>query len=663
MAVLFVLSSLVSFAGAAAHELPQQRPHVLLILADDYGWANFGVHRRGPARSADMRQGQLEVHTPHLDALADEGILLERHYAYKLCAPSRSALQSGRLAVHVNSRNIGVTSRNASDPVSGWAGIPRNMTGLAQKMHSAGYRTHMVGKWDAGMATPEHTPQGRGYETWIGYFQHANDYWRKNSVFQATGEVDVCLNNFADFFMHNATYRGGVRDTMSTSQECLADPASHPACYEEHTFKERALSVIRSHDTFITDAPLFLFYAFHLLHSPLQVPEAYLRRIDHMLAESGADSIDTEGRRLYAAMTLYMDEAVGDVVQALKSKGMWDNTLIIFLADNGGPLYVPGSGNNFPLKGGKYSDWEGGIRTNAFLSGGFLPATNRGTTFSGVVSIADWYGTLCELAGADPIDRAAERANTWVKEHGLPPLHPVDSVAQWRFILNGTNGRPTALHISENAVLRWPYKLVTGKQPYSNWTGPLFPNCTSLNEAAADNGPLYPDIKLFNHRVPLADEVLEDHITWVQDCGSGCLLDVSTDPEERHDLADDPAHADILRELQNELKQLNKQVFQPGRGAQVFEACEAAIDNGGFYGPFVDTAGWYSPVVKSPGQQLKDEALKDMLWAASSQIFQQTTISAARAIFPSIRVPWTRRLDKCLKSERSSFEGFPVMMV
>ena len=103
-------------------------------------------------------------------------MLLELHYAYKICAPSRCSLQSGRLAVHVNSENAGVTTRNKSDPVSGWAGIPRNMTGIAEKLRSGGYRTHAVGKWDAGMATPEHTPRGRGYETWLGYFQHANDY-------------------------------------------------------------------------------------------------------------------------------------------------------------------------------------------------------------------------------------------------------------------------------------------------------------------------------------------------------------------------------------------------------------------------------------------------------------------------------------------------------
>ena len=95
-------------------------PHIVLILADDYGHGNVGYNRHpsDPARS--------EVHTPNIDALATkEGIILNNHYAYKFCSPSRSSLQSGRLPVHVNTENIGVTFSNPNDPVSGYAGIPR----------------------------------------------------------------------------------------------------------------------------------------------------------------------------------------------------------------------------------------------------------------------------------------------------------------------------------------------------------------------------------------------------------------------------------------------------------------------------------------------------------------------------------------------------------
>merc|ERR1719158_585825 len=103
-------------------------------------------------------------------------------------------------------------------------------------------------------------------------------------------------------------------------------------------------------------------------------------------------------------MTLYMDDVVGELVASLKSKGMWEDTLVVFTSDNGGPVYEPGAANNHPLKGGKYNDWEGGIRTNAFVSGGFVPPERRGSKFEGVISIADWYSTLTELAGVSPRD-------------------------------------------------------------------------------------------------------------------------------------------------------------------------------------------------------------------------------------------------------------------
>lgn len=89
-------------------------------------------------------------------------------HSYKFCSPTRSSLQSGRLPVHVNTENAPPDVWNPDDPVSGFAAIPRNMTGIAAKLKSAGYQTHQVGKWDAGMATVDHTPHGRGYDTSFG---------------------------------------------------------------------------------------------------------------------------------------------------------------------------------------------------------------------------------------------------------------------------------------------------------------------------------------------------------------------------------------------------------------------------------------------------------------------------------------------------------------
>ena len=331
------------------------RPHLVFALADDFGWANLGLHRQESA------QGLAEAQTPNLDALATDGITLSRHYAYKICSPSRSALQSGRLAVHVNTQNTAVSAHNPDDPVSGYAGIPRNMTCVANKLSEAGYRTHFVGKWDAGMATPRHTPQGRGYDTWYGYYQHSNDYWSKTmgaglTGIQTTGEIDVCLNHFIDLSEGNATYFGGVRDSHALSAACNASIAPDPSCYEDALFKQRSLRIIREHNA---SSPLFLFHAFHVVHTPLQVPRAYLAKV---AAAAAPYRFDDANRQRYAAMVRYMDDTIGELTTALRARGMWANTVLAFSADNGGPIYEPGAANNHPLKGGKYSDWEGGLR-------------------------------------------------------------------------------------------------------------------------------------------------------------------------------------------------------------------------------------------------------------------------------------------------------------
>lgn len=116
-----------------------------------FRWAEVGYHRK------ESRSKTAEVSTPTIDRLVREGIELNRHYVHMICTPSRSALQSGRLPIHVITELAGPCDCNGA--------IPRNMTGIAAQLKRAGYATHQVGKWDVGMATPHHTPQGRGYDT------------------------------------------------------------------------------------------------------------------------------------------------------------------------------------------------------------------------------------------------------------------------------------------------------------------------------------------------------------------------------------------------------------------------------------------------------------------------------------------------------------------
>ena len=115
------------------------KPHIVFIMADDFGWNNFGVHAKGQPNEA-------EVQTPRLDDLVANGILLDRHYVFRFCSPSRSAFTSGRNPIHVNLFNGAIGQVNPADPISGFSGIPRNMTGIAEKLASAGYSTVAAGK-------------------------------------------------------------------------------------------------------------------------------------------------------------------------------------------------------------------------------------------------------------------------------------------------------------------------------------------------------------------------------------------------------------------------------------------------------------------------------------------------------------------------------------
>jgi hypothetical protein len=213
----------VTFAAHNTHPPARLSP----TTTTSYGWNNIGFH-------ASSQPNAKEIQTPNMDALAAQGVILDRHYVYRFCSPSRSSFQTGRNPIHVNTGNDGLTLVNPKDPVSGFAGIPRNMTVLAEKLAAAGYATAQAGKWrvragagigatsrDAprltlshslslshthslssspprcslfipaplplrvtpcpharrhcGLATPTHTPMGRGYQQSLTYLDGAND--------------------------------------------------------------------------------------------------------------------------------------------------------------------------------------------------------------------------------------------------------------------------------------------------------------------------------------------------------------------------------------------------------------------------------------------------------------------------------------------------------
>ena len=207
-------------------------------------------------------------------------------------------------------------------------------------------------------------------------------------------------------------------------------------------------------------------------------------------------------------------------------------------------------------RGGKFGPLEGGIRVAAFVSGGYLPPTARGTTCSGMISVADWYGTLARLAGdANPIDEKAAKA--W------PPLPPIDSLDVWPLLIGQSTVSPrTVLPVDDVTIIVGDHKLILTSPGARHgvfvraaaWTGPLYPNATT----------------------PLPGR---DAGAVRMNCSAGCLFDVVTDPEERHDLA--PTTPALVAQLQQQLSELKRRYFQNHDAAP---ACIAADWEPGWWG-------------------------------------------------------------------------------
>jgi arylsulfatase I/J len=210
------------------------------------------------------------------------------------------------------------------------------------------------------------------------------------------------------------------------------------------------------------------------------------------------------------------------------------------------------------VAGGKYSDFNGGIMSAAFVSGGYLPPAVRGTSFGGLISIADWYSTFCSLAGVDVFDPVAAAAH-------LPQPDGLDMSAVILGV-NATSPR-TEIFVSNATLISWPFKLVTGTMGPAGWQGPVYPNATSNASSP-------------NYYTP---------------CGSGCLFNIVDDVTEHMDLA--AANPAIVANMTSRLTDLRRTLFSNNdTGVNIPQcpddssmpcACWAAINVwGGFF-------GWY----------------------------------------------------------------------
>lgn len=272
---------ILSLALALPLHAAERKPNLLIILADDLGWADVGWHGS-------------EIKTPHLDKLATGGAKLEQFYVLPVCSPTRAALMTGRYPIR-HGLQLSV--------VRPWAqyGLPLDERTLPQALKEAGYTTHLAGKWHLGHFQPDYLPTRRGFDTQYGHYNGAINY-----------------------ITHD---RDGGHDWHRNDRECRDEG------YATTLLGDEAVRVIEQAQP---EKPFFLYVPFNAPHTPLQAPAEYLTRYAH---------ITDKKRQTYAAMVACLDDQVGRIVAALENRGLTQNTLILFSSDNGGLPGVGGGDN------------------------------------------------------------------------------------------------------------------------------------------------------------------------------------------------------------------------------------------------------------------------------------------------------------------------------
>lgn len=359
-AFLFVMAGALISAGSAAAE----RPNVIIMVADDLGWADVGFH------------GNNVIETPSLDRIAAEGTQLNRFYTTPICSPTRAALMTGRDPIR-----LGV----AYSTIMPWQnnGIHPEETFLPELFAGAGYQTAMVGKWHLGHAQQTYHPNSRGFEHFYGHLHTEVGFF---PPFASLGGKDF--------------QRNGV--------------SINDRGYESYLLADEVSRYIVERDT---EKPFFIYMPFIAPHTPLDAPDdlkAKYADIEDDRGKSRSKTADStrfmakitggdSARSIYAAVVDGMDQAIGRVLNTLDDQGLADNTIVLFFSDNGGAVYAIGGADNAPLRGGKGDTFEGGIRVVAAMR--WPEKIPAGGSVDSIVSVMDVFPTLLAAAGIEPVTR------------------------------------------------------------------------------------------------------------------------------------------------------------------------------------------------------------------------------------------------------------------
>jgi len=322
-----------------------EKPNIVIILADDMGWKDVGYHGA-------------EFPTPNIDRIARGGVELDRFYVTPLCSPTRAGLLTGRYPIRYGLQRVTVKTW-------GTRAMPDDEVMIPVSLAEAGYKTRAItGKWHLGWQRRENHPMSKGFTSFLGH---------------AGGAIG--------FFDHSTQ---GLHD-WHKNWELNYEPG-----YSTELIGEEAVRIIEGAED--DESPFFLYVAFNAIHTP----NDYLQKHYDLFPE-----IKDTLRREKAAMMTSLDEQVGTILDALDRTGATDNTLLLLSSDNGGAL--PAGSMSDPLRDGKWSVYEGGIRVAASLR---WPAEIKGgRKLTEPIRYIDIYPTLLQIVGGEPLGKPFDGEN------------------------------------------------------------------------------------------------------------------------------------------------------------------------------------------------------------------------------------------------------------
>ena len=382
----------------ATSENLSRKPNIIYILADDLGYGEVGAY------------GQKRIETPHIDALAESGMLFTQHYSSApVCAPARNMFltgkHAGRAYIRSNSEwkergDVWNYIAMAKDSVlEGQGPMPTNTITLAHRLKEVGYTTGMVGKWGLGAPHTNSVPNDMGFDFFYGYNcqRQAHTYYPLH-LYKNRNRVHLANDTIAP---NTKLPKGAdINDSKNYAPYTLSEYSP------DLMFNELTGFVAENKSN-----PFFMYWATPIPHVALQAPQKW---VDYYKKKFGDEKPylgersyfpHQNPRAAYAAMVSYLDENIGKLVQQLKGEGIYENTLIVFTSDNG-PSYAGGADPSFfesakPFAGeygrGKGFLYEGGIRVPMIAS---WPANIKtGTASDHISAHYDMLATFGEIAG------------------------------------------------------------------------------------------------------------------------------------------------------------------------------------------------------------------------------------------------------------------------